>query len=94
MRTLEEYIKNIEISFKSDGIDFVAEVEVVVKYNRHLYKFISNNCLAYYRMLKKNFVNDKVRLYGYTHKSAYEEYYKEFAKLHKQHSDKLAEIIR
>lgn len=94
MRTLEDYVQNIEVSFKSDGNEFFAEVEVVVKYNRHQLKFISNNCLAYYRLLKKNFVNNKVQLYGYTLKGAYEAFYKEFAKLHKVHSDKLTEIIR
>lgn len=92
MRTLEDYIQNIEVSFKSENFEPLAEV--VIKYNRHRYKFTSNNCLACYRLLKKNYVNNKVHLYGYSLKGAYEAFYKEFAKLHKLHSDKLTEIIR
>lgn len=92
MRTLEDYAQNIEVSYKSEGFEVYADV--IVKYNRHIYKFTSNNTRAYYRLRKKDFVNDKVQLYGYTFKGAYEAFYKEFAKLHKEHSDKLAEIIR
>lgn len=92
MRTLEDYTKLIEVSFRSSN--FIYLVDVVVKYNRHVFKFPSKNCQAYYRIRKKNFVNDKVQLYGYSLKGAYEAFYKEFAKLHKVHSDKLTEIIR
>lgn len=92
MRTLEDYTQNIEVTFKSEGLKVFADV--VVKYNRHLFKFTSNNMQAYYRLSKKKFVNDKVQLYSYTLKGAYEAFYKEFAKLHKEHSDKLTEIFR
>lgn len=88
MRTLEDYTQNIKVG----GFGVIVEVEV--KYNRHLFKFTSNNSQAYYRLMKKKYVNDKVQLYGYTLKGAYEAFYKEFAKLHKFRSDKLTEIIR
>lgn len=92
MRTIEDYIKNVEVSIKSDCFEVFAEV--VVTYKRHKYKFTSNNSQAYYRLMKKKYVNNKVHLYGYTLKGAYEAFYKEFAKLHKVHSDKLTEIIQ
>lgn len=92
MRTLEDYSQNIKVSNKVGGFGVIVEVEV--KYNRHLYKFESNNWQAYNRLRRKDYVNDKVQVYGYSHKGAYEAFYKEFAKLHKVHSDKLTEIIR
>ena len=92
MRTLEDYIKLIEVTFKSDGFEVFAEV--IVTYNRHRYSFMSNNWHACNRIKKRDCVNDKVLLYGYSLKGAYEAFYKEFAKLHKAHSDKLTAIIR
>lgn len=92
MRTLRDYTQNIDVSYRSEGYKGFADI--VVKYNRHIYKFTSDNLRAYGRLKKKNFVNDKVQLYGYSLKGAYEAYYKEFAKLHKVHSDKLNEIIQ
>lgn len=92
MRTLEDYTQNIEVSNKVGGFGII--IDVIVKYNRHLYKFESSNWRAFNRIRRKDCVNDKVHVYGYSHKGAYEAFYKEFAKLHKEHSDKLAEIIR
>lgn len=92
MRTLEDYTQNIEIPNKVGGFGVI--VEIVVKYNRHLYKFESYNWQACNRVWRKDYFNDKVQVYGYTLKGAYEAFYKEFAKLHKVHSDKLTEIIR
>lgn len=91
MRTLEDYTQSIDVSYRSEG--FKGFADIVVKYNRHIYKFTSDNLRAYGRLKKKNFVNNKVHLYGYSLKGAYEAYYKEFAKLHKEHSDKLTAII-
>lgn len=91
MRTLKDYTQSIEVSYRSEGCKGFADI--VVKYNRHIYKYTSDNLRAFGRIKKKNFVNDKVQLYGYTLKGAYEAYYKEFAKLHKEHSDKLTDII-
>ena len=92
MRTLEDYTKLIEVAFKSDG--FEVSAEVVVKYNRHFYKFASSNWRACNRIGKRYCIRASVQLYGYTLKGAYEAFYKEFAKLHKAHSDKLTAIIR
>lgn len=92
MRTLEDYIKNVEVLSVSD--DLGRHVEVVVRYNRHQYKFTSGNWRAYNRLGKQVCVHNKVQLYGYSLKGAYEAFYKEFDKLHKFHSDKLTEIIR
>ena len=92
MRTLEDYIKNVEVTLKTYGFENFAEV--VVKYNRHTYQFTSGNWRACYRIEKKSLVQGKVQLYGYSLKGAYEAFYKEFAKLHKVHSDKLTAIIR
>lgn len=91
MRTLKDYAMNVEVSSKSDG--FGRHIEVIVRYNRHQYKFTSGNWHAYNRLGKQVFVNDKMQLYGYTLKGAYEAFYKEFAKLHRVHSDKLTAII-
>lgn len=91
MRTLEDYIKYVEVSFKSDGFEVFAEV--IVSYNRHQYKFSSHNWRACNRISKRESVHDKVSLYGYSLKGAYEAFYQEFAKLHKVHSDKLTAII-
>lgn len=91
MRTLEDYTKIIEVSFKSGSFGMIAEV--IVKYNRHQFQFTSNNWRAYQRIKRQDFVHDKERLYGYSLKEAYEAFYKEFAKLHKVHSDKLTTII-
>ena len=91
MRTLEDYIKVIEVTFKSDGFEVFAEV--IVRYNRHRYKFTSGNWRACNRIGKRDCVHDKVQLYGYSLKGAYEAFYKEFAKLHKANSDKLSAII-
>ena len=91
MRTLEDYTKNVEVKLLEGG--FIIFAEVVVKYNRHLYKFNSYNWRACNRLGKRDCVNDKVQLYGYSLKGAYEAFYKEFAKLHKVHSDKLSAII-
>lgn len=92
MRTLEDYMRNIEVSSLFGS--FAMNAEVVVKYNRHEYKFKSCNWQAFQRIRRKKYVHDKAQLYGYTLKGAYEAFYKEFAKLHKFHSDKLTEIIR
>lgn len=91
MRTLEDYTKLIEVSLKSVGFEVVAEV--VVTYYRHRYMFTSSNWRAINRIGKRDCVHDKVHLYGYSLKGAYEAFYKEFAKLHKVHSDKLTAII-
>lgn len=91
MRTLEDYIKLIEVTFKSDGFEVFADV--VVRYNRHRYKFTSGNWRACNRIGKQGCVRDKVHIYGYSLKGAYEAFYKEFAKLHKVHSDKLTAIL-
>lgn len=92
MKTLEDYIKKVEVSLKRDGFEVFAEV--VVTYNRHKYKFASGNWRACNRIEKRDYVNDKVHLYGYSLKGAYEAFYKEFAKLHMVHSDKLTAINR
>lgn len=91
MRTLEDYIKLIEVTFKSDGFEVFAEV--IVRYNRHRYKFASGNWRACNRISKQGCVHDKVALYGYSLKGAYEAFYKEFAKLRKVHSNKLTAIF-
>lgn len=92
MRTLEDYTKIIDVTLLHGG--FLVLAEVVVKYNRHEYKFTSCNWRACNRLGKQGYVDNKVRLYGYSLKGAYEAFYKEFAKLHKVHSDKLTAIIR
>lgn len=92
MRTLEDYANNVEVTVKSYGFENFAEV--IVRYNRHCYMFVSNNWRAGYRLGKRGLVNDKVQIYGYSLKGAYEAFYKEFAKLRKEHSDKLSAIIR
>ena len=92
MRTLEDYTKIVEASFKSS--EFGVYVEVIVRYKRHRYKFTSNNWQACNRLGKQAFVQSKMQLYGYTLKGAYEAFYREFAKLRRVRSDKLTEIIR
>lgn len=92
MRTLEDYTKLIEVTFKSNGFEVFAEV--IVRYNRHRYKFTSGNWRAGNRLRKRDCVHDKVTLYGYSLKGAFEAFYKEFTQLHKVHSDKLTTIIR
>lgn len=92
MRTLEDYTKNIEVSLLHG--DFIVLAEVIVTYNRHRFSFMSHNWQACNRIKVRDCVNDKVRLYGYSLKGAYEAFYKEFTKLHKVHSDKLTAIIR
>lgn len=91
MRTLENYTRNVEVTLLEGG--FICFAEVVVRYNRRLYKFHSYNWRACNRIGKRDSVHDKVTLYGYSLKGAYEAFYKEFAKLHKVHSDKLTAIF-
>lgn len=78
MRTLEDYTRLIEVSFKSDGFEVIAKV--VVTYNRHRYMFTSSNWRACNRIGMRDNVGDKVRLYGYSLKGAYDAFYKEFKK--------------
>lgn len=91
MRTLEDYTRAVEVS-PNGSFGLIAKVEV--KYNRHQYEFKSDNWRALQRIRRQGSVNNKAHLYGYSLKGAYEAFYKEFAKLHKFHSDKLTEIIR
>lgn len=93
MKTLENYIKNIEVTvlLHSKCLDLY---EVKVTYGRKRYKFYSSNWQAGNRIAKRFYVHDRVQLYGYSLKGAFEAFYKEFAKLHKEHSDELATIIR
>lgn len=91
MRTLEDFTKNVEVTPNGN---FGLIAKVVVKYNRHLYEFKSQNWRALQRIRRQNSVQVKMRLYGYSLKGAYEAFYKEFVKLHKVHSDKLSAIIR
>lgn len=91
MRTLEDYAQVIEVSCKSENYEVYAEV--VVTYNRHRYKFISGNWRAIKRLGMREHVHNKVLLYGYSLKGAYEAFYKEFTKLRIVHSDKLTAII-
>ena len=91
MRTLEDYTRNVEVT-PSGNFGLIAKV--VVKYNRHLYEFKSQNWQAVQRIRRQSSVQDKMQLYGYSLKGAYEAFYKEFAKLHKVHSDELTAIFR
>ena len=91
MRTLEDYTKLVKVSSKSGSFGIFAEV--VVAYNRHRYKFTSENWRAFLRIRRQGCVQDKVQLYGYSLKGAYEALYKEFAKLHQVQSDRLTAIF-
>lgn len=59
---------------------FGVEYEIHVEYNRNEYWFRSTNWMAANRISKHGHVHNKVTMYGYTLKGAYDAFYKEFKK--------------
>lgn len=82
MRTLKEISKIIQIGSLPNRTqyNFCVGYEIHVIYNRNKYWFRSSNWQAANRISRRKVVNDKVTMYGYTLKGAYEAFYKEFKK--------------
>lgn len=78
MRTLQnlyEYMRVERMTFDNDVM-----FKVTVLFNRKQYRFLSRNWMAYNRIQKQDKVSDRVTIYGYSMKGAYEAFYNEFKK--------------
>ncbi len=75
MKSMKEYINVMEI-----GVCIRGQFQVTVTKRGRKMKCQSNNTLAYDRIRRKDYVNPKQTLYGYTEKQAYESLYRECIK--------------
>lgn len=80
MRTLQNLYEFMRIERVYYPFPIGCRVKVVVQFNRKQYRFLSNNTMACSRIEKAAIVSNKIRLYGYTLKGAYDSYYSEFKK--------------
>lgn len=80
MRTLQNLYEFMRIERVKEQVPYDCLIKVIVQFNRKQYKFMSNNTRACARIEKAAIVSNKIRLYGYTLKGAYDAYYSEFKK--------------
>lgn len=78
MRTLQNLYEYMRVERTS--LDCCVMFSVTVLFNRKQYHFLSKNWMAYNRIQKQDIVTDRVTLYGYSLKGAYEAFYNEFKK--------------
>lgn len=80
MRTFQNLCEIMRVERVKEDLPYLCQVEVHVLFNGKQYYFLSNNTMACNRIEKASIVSNKIRLYGYTLKGAYDAFYKEFKK--------------
>lgn len=80
MRTLQSLFEFMRVERVKEEIPYLCQIKVHVLFNRKQYYFLSNNTMACNRIEKASIVSNKIRLYGYTLKGAYDAFYREFKK--------------
>lgn len=75
MKTMQEYKDVMEI-----GVCCSGQFQVTITKRGRKMKCQSNNTLAYDRIRRREYVNPKQTLYGYTEKQAFESLYRECIK--------------
>lgn len=78
MRTFLNLYENIRVERMT--FDYGVMFKVTILFNRKQYRFLSRNWKAFNRIHNQDIVNDRVTLYDYSLKGAYEAFYKEFKK--------------